>query len=190
MAWRRAWRQGPRLGGMEWALPEWTVLAVLREQARHGFAIAALTARGGELGRIWQIPRPVIYRALSRLEEAGLTAPTAVESGPGPQRTLHTVTDAGRVAVDEWLRQPVEHVRDLRSHLLMKLALLDRRGIDPGDLLRAQRAVLEPIVRAVAVDRDRHQGFDGVLLAWRHSNASAALHFLAEIGSPDSQPPT
>lgn len=166
---------------MTWALPEWTVLAVLREQARHGFAIAALTAPHGELGRVWQIPRPVVYRALSRLDEAGLIAPTAVESGPGPQRTVYDVTDTGRAAVDEWLRQPVPHVRHLRSHLLMKLALLDRAGIDPAELLSAQRAVLEPIVRAFATDRDQHEGFDGVLLAWRHSNASAALQFLDEI---------
>jgi PadR family transcriptional regulator AphA len=166
---------------MTWALPEWTVLAVLREQARHGFAIAALTAPHGELGRVWQIPRPVVYRALSRLDEAGLIAPTAVESGPGPQRTVYAVTDTGRAAVDEWLRQPVPHVRHLRSHLLMKLALLDRAGIDPTELLSAQRAVLEPIVSAFAADRDRQEGFDGVLLAWRHSNASAALQFLDEI---------
>jgi PadR family transcriptional regulator AphA len=169
---------------MTWALPEWTVLAVLREQARHGFAIAALTAPGGELGRVWQIPRPVVYRALTRLEEAGLTVPTAVESGPGPQRTVYAVTDVGRAEVDGWLREPVEHVRHLRSHLLMKLALLDRRGIDPTDLLAGQRAVLAPIVRAVAEDRERRAGFDGVLLAWRHANASAALRFLDEI-TPD-----
>ena len=29
---------------------------------------------------------------------------------------------------------PVEHVRDIRSHLLIKLALLDRAGAGPADL--------------------------------------------------------
>lgn len=170
---------------MTWALPEWTVLAVLRERPRHGFAIAGLTAPKGELGRVWQIPRPVVYRALGRLEEAELITPTVVESGPGPQRTVYGVTDAGRAAVDAWLQQPIEHVRDIRSHLLMKLALLDRRGADPTGLLQRQRAVLEPILRAVAAERDRHDGFDAVLLAWRHATASAALRFLSEIGAPD-----
>jgi DNA-binding PadR family transcriptional regulator len=63
----------------EWALPEWTVPAVLREGPAHGFAIAALTAPQAELGRVWQLPRPVVYRALSRLAEAGLIAPAAVD---------------------------------------------------------------------------------------------------------------
>jgi PadR family transcriptional regulator AphA len=167
---------------VSWALPEWTVLAVLREQPRHGFAIAVLTARGGDLGRVWQIPRPVVYRALGRLHDAGQVRPTLVESGPGPQRTLYEVTDEGRAAVDEWLLEPIEHVRDLRSQLLMKLALLDRRRLDPTELLARQRAVLEPIVAAVAAERDRCAGFDSVLLTWRHSTAGAALQFLDDVG--------
>jgi PadR family transcriptional regulator AphA len=83
--------------------------------------------------------------------------------------------------VDAWLGAPVEHVRDIRSHLLMKLALLDRRGIDPAPLLARQREVLEPIARAVATERARHSGFDAVLLAWRQSTAEAALAFLEDV---------
>ncbi|WP_093266490.1 PadR family transcriptional regulator [Saccharopolyspora shandongensis] len=166
---------------MRWALPEWTVLALLREEPRHGFAIAALTAVDGPLGRIWRIPRPVIYRALSRLEPAGLIEPLAVESGAGPQRTVYALTGSGRAVVDEWLRQPSEHVRQLRSDLLVKLALLDRRGLDPRDLLRDQRAALEPIVSAVAAERERQEGFDAVLLAWRHTSASGALRFVDDL---------
>jgi PadR family transcriptional regulator AphA len=173
---------------VDWALPEWTVLALLREEPRHGFAIAALTAPDGPLGRVWQIPRPMIYRALGRLETAGLITPRTVESGPGPQRTNYGVTDTGRTAVDEWLRQPCEHVRQLRSQLLLKLALLDRRGLDPQPLLLRQRDVLEPIVAAVAADRERHEGFDAVLAAWRHTNATAALRFLTDLTGADRPP--
>lgn len=158
------------------------MLAVVRERPAHGFAIAALTARGGDLGRVWQMPRPVIYRALSRLEAAGLVVPTDVESGGGPPRTVYAVTDAGRDAVDAWLAEPVRHVRELRSHLLMKLALLDRRGLPIGPLVDAQRAALEPVLDAVAAERARADGFDAVLLSWRHGNVVAAMEFLKEIG--------
>lgn len=166
---------------MEWALPEWTVLAVVRERPAHGFAIAALTARGGDLGRVWQMPRPVIYRALSRLEAAGLVTPGDVESGGGPPRTVYAITDAGRDAVDDWLAQPVLHVRDLRSHLLMKLALLDRRGLPAAALVTAQRAALEPVLAAIAAERARAEGFEAVLLSWRHGNIAAAVRFLDEM---------
>lgn len=157
------------------------MLAVLREGPAHGFAIAALTAPAGDLGRVWQLPRPVIYRALSRLEEAGLAVPTVVESGPGPQRTVYALTPSGTSAVDGWLAEPVGRVRQLRSHLLMKLALLDRRGLPAEPLLTAQRAVLERIAESIAAERDESKGFESVLLTWRHTNATAALRFLNEI---------
>ena len=63
----------------------------------HGFAIARLTAPGGDLGRIWQIPRPVIYRSITRLLDAGLLTQDAVESGRGPHgpSTRRPRKDAG-----------------------------------------------------------------------------------------------
>src|SRR5215467_6637716 len=103
------------------SLPEWVVLAILSEHPLHGFAVVQLTASGGELGRVWQIPKAIVYRAIGRLLDAGLVVPEGKEPGLGPQRTVYTVTPAGRLAVGRWLRTPVAHVRDIRSHLLLKL---------------------------------------------------------------------
>jgi DNA-binding PadR family transcriptional regulator len=168
--------EGPSL-----SLAELTVLAVLCEQPAHGFAVARLTAPGGELGRIWHIPRPVVYRAISRLTEAGLITADAVESGRGPQRTLYTVTPPGRQVAERWLDTPVQHVRDVRSHLLLKLALLDRIGQDPTGLLIRQKAVLAPIAEAVHAERPGHPGFDRTLLAWRQATTAATMSFLDDI---------
>jgi DNA-binding PadR family transcriptional regulator len=166
---------------MNWALPEWIVLALLREQPRHGFAIAACTAVDGHVGRVWHIARPVVYRALDRLVAAELIRPLTVESGPGPQRTVYELAQAGRDAVDEWLREPVGHVRDMRSQLLVKLALLDQRGIDARPLLERQRDVLGPIVQALGKERTAQEGFDRVLAAWRYTNAHSALEFVTGL---------
>jgi DNA-binding PadR family transcriptional regulator len=163
------------------ALAEWTVLVLFSQRPTHGFAVSQLTAPDGELGRIWRIPRPVVYRAIGRLLEAGLITPESVEPGLGPQRTIYTVTPQGRAEAENWLTTPVEHVRDIRSHLLIKLALLYRAGRDPGELLRRQRAALEPIARAIQTPRDEQDGFDEILLAWRRATAASALGFLDEI---------
>src|SRR6476646_4422316 len=140
--------EGPSL-----PLAEQAVLAMLSERPAHGFAIARLTARGGELGRIWHIPRPVVYRSIGRLLDAGLNT-------------------------------PVEHVRDVRTQLLLNLALLDRAGRDPTNLIRRQRAVLEPIAAAIKAERPQGKGFDATLLAWRRANAAATLDFLDDIIQP------
>jgi len=163
------------------SLPEWTVLAVVNEQPTHGFAIAQLTASGGELGRIWHIPRPVIYRSIGRLLDLGLLAPEAVESGRGPQRTLYTVTPSGHDAVLRWLDAPVAHIRDVRSHLLLKLALLDRAGADATGLLARQKAALEPIAEAIRAELPGSHSFDATLLAWRRATTAATMSFLDEL---------
>jgi DNA-binding PadR family transcriptional regulator len=170
--------------GPSLSLAEWTVLAVLSERPAHGFAVARLTAPAGELGRIWHIPRPVVYRAIGRLLDAALIIPDTVEAGRGPQRTLYRVTPPGQQAVAQWLDTPVEHVRDVRSHLLLKLALLDRAGRDPADLLRRQKATLEPIASAIIAEQPQQPGFDATLLAWRRATAAATLGFLDDITAP------
>ena len=115
---------------------------------------------------------------------AGLVIPESTEQGLGPQRTVYAVTPAGSEAAQRWLHTPVEHVRDMRSHLLLKLALLDRAGGDLTDLLRGQRAVLEPIAKAIEDQRAQVGGFDAVLLAWRRATAVAALDFLDTVAEP------
>ena len=171
------------------SVPEWLVLAILSQEPRHGFAVAQLTAPGGELGRVWHIPKAVIYRAIGRLLDLGLIEPEGTEPGLGPQRTVYAAMPAGQSAVRRWLHTPVEHVRDIRSQLLLKLALLDRAGEDPGDLLRLQRKVLEPIARAMEAksearirpDSAAGGGFDAILIAWRRATAMAALNFIDMI---------
>jgi DNA-binding PadR family transcriptional regulator len=172
------------------ALAEWVVLVLLTQQAAHGFAVAQLTAPGGSLGRIWQVPKAVVYRAIGRLDAARLIRPEGTEPGSGPQRTVYAGTDRGRAYAGRWLAQPVRHVRDFRSELLLKLALLDRAGDDPATLLKAQRAVLEPLVAAIDSRRARSQTFDATILAWRRANAVAALQFLDAITprGPDGPP--
>ena len=166
------------------SLAEWVVLAVISERPTHGFAISQLTASDGDLGRVWQVPRPIVYRALGRLAAAGLITADGTEPGNGPQRTIYAVTPEGATAAGAWLQPPVEHVREVRSHLLMKLALLHRAGADPACLLRRQQERLAPIAKAMTAERAEPDGFEATLLAWRRANATAAISFLDDITPP------
>jgi DNA-binding PadR family transcriptional regulator len=171
------------------SLPEWLVLTILSHQPAHGFAVAQLTAADGDLGRVWQVPKAVVYRAIGRLLDAGLIVPEGTEPGLGPQRTVYSATAAGQDAAGRWLHAPAEHVRQIRSELLLKLALLNRAGENPAPLLQAQRTVLEPIVEAIESRRARSNGFDATLLAWRRATAVAALDFLDAITPAESRQP-
>jgi PadR family transcriptional regulator AphA len=163
-------------------LAEYVVLGLIAEGPAHGFAVARLVTADGALGRVYQIPRPMVYRSISRLTDAALVEPVRVEhSTRGPQRTVVRITSRGRRALRDWLRQPVSHVRDVRTELLAKLALMDRSGADPGPLLAAQRQVLEPIVAGLDHELAGASGFDRTIAAWRYQTAQAAVRFLDDV---------
>lgn len=156
---------------------EYAVLALLGEGQTHGFAIAKELEGDSEIGRVYTVRRPLVYRALERLVEAGLAEGVATEPGDGgPERLVHRMTPSGRQSLDKWMEIPVAHVRDLRLGFLLKVALLNRAGQSPLPLIRSQRAVLEPALDALANPDDA----DAVDL-WRRHNATAAAAFLTDL---------
>lgn len=177
----------PRTRRSPLSLAEWLVLCLVDQEPAHGFAIATLLAEHGELGRIWHVPKAVVYRAAQRLEQLGLiTAADKEPSSLGPARAQLQATPQGSQAAREWLRQPAAHPRDIRAELLVKLALHDRAGADPRDLLRAQRDQLTPIAHALDGQLLTATGLEHTLTRWRHESITASLRFLdALLQSPD-----
>ena len=156
---------------------EWAALALVAEAPTHGFAVARALAPGGEVGRVWAMRRPLVYRTLDVLTDRELVRAAGTEpSESGPPRTVLEVTDAGRDRVDGWLLDPVEHVRDARADLMLKLLFLDRAGRDPAPLLRAQRARFALI--AAELEKAEEAGFARTLALWRLENTRAAIRFV------------
>ena len=158
------------------SLPEWLVLAI-SASSPSSVSRSPSCRRRRRTRPVWQIRR--------RSSTGRWAAPQHRPGGPaehgqglGPQRTIYAATPEGSAAARRWLHTPVAHVRDIRSHLLLKLALLDRAGDDPADLLREQRTVLGPIAEAIEDQRAQSGGFEATLLAWRRATAVAALDFL------------
>jgi hypothetical protein len=58
------------------------------------------------------------------------------------------------------------------------MALLDRGGAGPDELVRAQRSQLAPIADALVGQIPATTGFEQVLLQWRYESVSATLRFL------------
>jgi PadR family transcriptional regulator AphA len=163
------------------SLPEYLVLGLIAEAPTHGFALARLLDVDGPVGRIYRVPRPVVYRLIDRMTEAQLIRPHHTEPGSGPQRTILTLTPSGRRTLQRWLKRPVGHIRDIRTELLVKLALLERAGLDQGPLLAAQRDTIALIVAALAPQQKGASGFDETLATWRYQMAEATLRFVDEL---------
>jgi len=161
------------------------VLCLVCETPSHGFAIARITGADGELGHVWRVPKPVIYRALQRLETLELVATVEVQpSNAGPARSMVAGTDGGCRAAAAWLAKPVSHNRDIRSELLVKLALLERAGADAGPLLAAQEAQLRPVAAGLQDQLSSASGFDRTVLLWRYETVTGTLRFLDALRQP------
>lgn len=161
------------------------MLCLVCETPSHGFAIARMTAADGELGHVWRVPKPVIYRALQRLDALQLVATVEVQpSNAGPARSMVAATEAGGRAAASWLAKPVRHNRDIRSELLVKLALLERAGADPGPLLAAQRDQLQPVADGLLDQLDIATGFDSTVILWRYETITGTLRFLDAVRQP------
>src|SRR5689334_9443176 len=126
---------------------ELCLLALLVERPSHGWGLADTLSRNGEVGQIWSVARPLVYTALRGLDADGYIETAGIERGNrGPHRVVYRPTDKGAQAVREWLLEPVEHVRDIRSLFLLKVVLAQRIGLDTEPLLVAQRALVVPFV--------------------------------------------
>src|SRR5215472_13400858 len=164
---------------------EWAVLGLIADRSLHGFAVRKALAPGGEIGRVWSLPGPLVYRALTTLQARGLAEVVGAErSDIGPRRTLVTATPSGREALSAWLEQPVEHLREFRSLFMLKLALLERREEASVPLLTAQRDRVRPIVAALERQVRTCDGFDRTLATWRLESARAAVRFLDRLARP------
>lgn len=172
----------PRQARVEPSLAELAALGVLADGPAHGWAVAAALAPEGDVGRVWSSSRPLVYRALDGLAERGLARVTAATpSTSGPARRPYVLTAAGRRALDRWRSTPVEHVRDVRAELMLKLLFLDRAGIDPAPLLLAQRDVLARTERHLERAIVGAEGFERTLGLGRLANARAALSFVEAV---------
>ena len=158
------------------------MLGLLCENPRHGWAIARELTPGSEIGRVHSCTRALAYRALRQLHEAGLVeVKSRAASDAGPTKTTLGPTRRGRTAFTRWRSSAVEHVRDLRSELMLKLLFHERAGADAAALLHAQAALLARAELALEPQTRGATGFDRTLLLWRLSVVRAALSFVEAL---------
>jgi DNA-binding PadR family transcriptional regulator len=142
----------------------------------HGWALVRELAPDGAIGRIWSLSRPLTYRAIDQLVGAGLIRSGGQARGQGGERTLLAPTAAGSRVVVRWLDDPVAHLREVRTELLVKLAIAERAGRDTTVLIDAQRRAFAPLFAALA-----ERGPDDVVDRWRQTSARAVRSFLEEL---------
>jgi DNA-binding PadR family transcriptional regulator len=172
------------------SLTDWVVLGVLAEEPRHGFAVAKELGQDAELGQLWTVRRPLVYRSIDHLLEIGLAEPRFVEPGDqGPHRTVIAVTRVGRSRLRRWLDEPVEHPRDVRATLLVKLALRTRRGDTLAPLARRQLDAFADVQRGLGRRRESTSSVAQLAISWRYQANEAIRRFLEALIRDEARAP-
>jgi PadR family transcriptional regulator AphA len=91
----------------------------------------------GSVGSFWTVTQSQIYRELHALERDGLVVAHR-EPGEGkPDRKVYELSEAGRAALHDWLREPLEPLQ-LRHPLLLKFVFSSEVAPDDLDALLAR----------------------------------------------------
>ncbi len=168
----------------ELSLAEHVCLALVVEGVSHGWAIGTMLTPDGELGRIWSLSRALTYRAIDGLVDKGLVSRRGQAAGQGRDRVVLGARAAGRRASADWLDEPVPHLRDVRTELLVKLTLRSRAGLANDELLAAQQARFEPMIEVLCARQDS----DDVVDLWRRESARTVRRFLEQALRPGDEP--
>ncbi len=112
----------------------YVVLGLVAEGATTSYDMKQKVA--GSVGYFWNFPHSQLYAEPSRLVELGLLAE---EQEPGGRRRrTYTITEAGRSALQDWLRRPTSEPTQIRDTGLLKLFFGE--VLSPGEIVALARA--------------------------------------------------
>lgn len=161
-------------------LGEWACLGILCQGPAHGFAVAAHLKPGSDIGRVWSMSRALTYRSLEQLKVRGLIEEAGEEPGiAGGNRTILLPTREGRSTFRQWVHTPVDHLRDLRSELLLKIVLGQANGLNLASTITAQLERVTEFIDSLEGTIDTGDAVD----RWRMESAIAARRFLESCRS-------
>lgn len=106
------------------------ILGLLSIRSASGYDLARAFA--SSVAHFWHADRSQIYRTLDRLSGAGAITTEVVRQDGKPDRKMHSLTDAGRAELTDWLSSPVEEDLPKEPFLarLFFAALIGREGVE------------------------------------------------------------
>jgi PadR family transcriptional regulator AphA len=132
------------------------------------------------LAAVCPVEPSTLYTYLRNVEARGYVEWTEERVGNRPPRKTYALTADGREAIDEWLRQPVARMREVRLEFLLKLYFLaetDRAA--HRRLLAEQIAVCEGYLAHLDVGT-RPNAFSKLVTHSKRSAAEATLSWLKQ----------
>ncbi len=127
---------------------EFVMLGALMPGSKHGYEVMQFLSSA--LEPAWRVSTSQLYVLLKRLEREEMVQSTLESQESRPSKRVYRITNKGKKVFAEWLKTPVEHVRDFRTEFLTKLFFFYHLAL-PGlkTLVDAQIRILRQLRRGV-----------------------------------------
>lgn len=112
---------------------EYPILGVLSLEPVHGYDVWRYLK--DHLGVVWQLGRSQVYGLLAQMERDGLVTHERVDQTNLPARKVFHLTPEGLRLIDQWISEPVRHVRDFRLEFPTKFHFAAARSADLARVL-------------------------------------------------------
>jgi DNA-binding PadR family transcriptional regulator len=163
---------------------EYVLLGALFQGPKHGYEIMHFLDTA--LQSTWQVSSSQLYVLLKRLESQGLLNCSLKAQKTRPAKRVFYLTPLGKRGFLEWLRSPVEHVRDLRIEFIAKLFFFHRLPVKGGeDLIKIQIELLEGLKKKIKKGRDKEDDpFKKIVFGIKVLTVEAWLQWLKKQATP------
>jgi DNA-binding PadR family transcriptional regulator len=134
------------------------VLALLARGESHGYEIKASFEEG--VGPQWgELNFGHVYQVLDRLVREGLVTRRLVTQATRPDKTVYSMTAAGRQELERWLEAPFVRQAGYRDDFFLKLFAASRLGQEELErVLAVQREAYLGELASLAELRAQHRG--------------------------------
>lgn len=147
--------------------PDETILGLLASRAQHGYQLLEAFQDPQRLGNVWKLSTSQLYAVLKRLERQQWISGVEQPSDHAPPRVEYSITERGRLALDDWLNTaaPSASIRRIRVEFLSRLYIAQLLTHPTERIIEQQRAVcLAEYTRLQAEQANRPHGI-GTLAA-------------------------
>ena len=158
---------------------EQALLGFLMQGPMHGYDLHQRVQE--QLGEVWYMGLSNVYGALGRLEQSGRVTSSLSPQESRPARKIHRITPAGKESFLEWMRCPVNSMRDMRVEFPAKLYFFRTLGMDGvEDLITRQEAVCRERIERLkqTSGQSASRDFDRLVYDFRRRQIEAILDWL------------
>jgi len=129
------------------------LLGLLEDRPKHGYELRRSFDERLASGR--PLRSGQVYSTLGRLERDGRVDEVGGEKGPGPERHLYAITEAGIAELERWLATPEPPEPYLQGVLYAKVVVALSSGRSAQAALDAQRDRHVAEIRALTREKER-----------------------------------